>query len=88
MKKQITGAEFDIAIIGAGVYGLPLAAFVKSLGKQAIQMSGATQILFGIKGKRWDSDLVVSKMYNDYWVRPLAVETPPQIQKVEGGSYW
>lgn len=88
MKKQIAEADFDVAIIGAGAYGLPLAAYVKSLGKQAVQMSGATQILFGIKGKRWDTHPVISKMYNDYWVRPLAEETPPQIQKVEGGSYW
>ncbi len=88
MKGQIAEADFDVAIIGAGAYGLPLAAFVKSLGKQAIQMSGATQILFGIKGKRWDTHPVISKMYNENWVRPLAEETPPQIQKVEGGSYW
>lgn len=88
MKEQIGETDFDVAIIGAGAYGLPLAAYVKSLGKQVIQMSGATQILFGIKGKRWDLHPIISKMYNDYWVRPLDEETPPQIQKVEGGSYW
>ena len=88
MKREISQADFDIAIIGAGAYGLPLAAYVKSLGKQAVQMSGATQILFGIKGKRWDAHSVISKFYNDAWVRPLQSETPPEIKKVEGGSYW
>lgn len=88
MKKQIAGADFDVAIIGAGAYGLPLAAYVKSLGKQAIQMSGATQILFGIKGKRWDTHTVISKFYNTAWVRPSEDEKPPQTEKVEGGSYW
>lgn len=88
MKCEISQAEFDIAIIGAGAYGLPLAEYVKSLGKQAVQMSGATQILFGIKGKRWDEHPVISKFYNDAWVRPLQNETPPEIKKVEGGSYW
>lgn len=88
MKKQIDFCDFDVAIIGAGAYGLPLAAHVKSIGKQAIQMSGATQILFGIKGKRWDNHPVISKFYNESWVRPNSSETPLQKEKVEGGSYW
>jgi hypothetical protein len=88
MKHRIAEKEFDVAIIGAGAYGFPLAAYVKSLGKQAIQMSGATQILFGIRGKRWDEHPLISKFYNDSWVRPLKSETPPEIKKVEGGSYW
>ncbi|MCD7824193.1 MAG: hypothetical protein LUG86_09320 [Oscillospiraceae bacterium] len=88
MKKQIDQVDFDVAIIGAGAYGLPLAAYCKQKGSQAIQMSGATQILFGIKGKRWDSHPFISSLYNEYWVRPNESETPPQKQKVEGGSYW
>lgn len=88
MKCAISQADFDDAIIGAGAYGLPLASYVKTMGKQAIQMSGATQILFGIKGKRWDDHPIVSRFYNDSWVRPLKDETPPEISKVEGGSYW
>lgn len=88
MKCEISQADFDIAIIGAGAYGLPLSAYIKSLRKQAVQMSGATQILFGIKGKRWDEHPVISKFYNDAWVRPLQSETPPETKKVEGGSYW
>lgn len=88
MKKEINKLEFDVAIIGAGAYGLPLAAYVKSLGKKAIQMAGSTQILFGVKGKRWDKHPVISCFYNDYWIRASSKETPPQINKVEGGSYW
>lgn len=88
MKSEIEKVDFDVAIIGAGAYGLPLTAYCKSLGKKAIQMSGATQILFGIKGKRWDSHPVISTFYNEYWVRPSSAETPPLIDRVEGGSYW
>ena len=88
MQNQISECDFDVAIIGAGAYGLPLAAYCKKIGKQAIQMSGATQLLFGIKGKRWDEHPVISKMYNKYWTRPDAKETPTQMAKVEGGSYW
>lgn len=88
MQDQISQVDFDVAIIGAGAYGLPLAAYCKRIGKQAIQMSGATQLLFGIKGKRWDDHPVISKFYNDAWVRPNSNETPIQKVKVEGGSYW
>lgn len=88
MKREISAKDFDVAIIGAGAYGLPLAAYCKAIGKQAIQMAGATQILFGIKGKRWDNHPVISRFYNNAWVRPLQSETPPERKKVEGGSYW
>lgn len=88
MKKQILICNFDVAIIGAGAYGLPLAAWVKTIGKIGIQMAGATQILFGIKGKRWDNHSVISKLYNDAWVRPSKDETPRGNSLVEGGSYW
>lgn len=88
MKAQIKEADFDVAIIGAGAYGLPLASYIKELGKIAIQMSGCTQILFGIKGKRWEQIPEVSRLFNEYWVRPTGNETPKKSEKVEGGSYW
>ncbi len=88
MEEQIHAADFDVAIIGAGAYGLPLALYCKKEGKKAIQMSGATQILFGIKGKRWDMHPVISSYYNEAWVRPNLLETPKDNEKVEGGSYW
>lgn len=87
-KEQISEQDFDIALIGAGAYGLPLGAHVKSLGKHAIQMGGSLQILFGIKGKRWDQHPQISKLYNEHWVRPGANERPKTYQQVEGGCYW
>ena len=88
MCDAISRLDFDVAIIGAGAYSLPLAAFIKTMGKQGIQMSGATQILFGIKGRRWDDHPYISKLYNDYWVRPAPSEIPSNFTKLEGGSYW
>ena len=32
-----------------------LAAHVKRLGKRAVHLRGATQILFSIKGKHWEA---------------------------------
>jgi hypothetical protein len=88
MKKQIDGITFDVAIIGCGAYGFPLAAHVKRKGKIAIHMGGATQILFGIKGKRWEEMEFFRNMFNEHWVRALQEETPENSQSVEGGCYW
>lgn len=57
MKQEITSKSFDICIIGCGAYGFHLAAHVKRIGKQAIHMGGATQLLFGIKGNRWENPM-------------------------------
>lgn len=54
MKTKISDIDFDIALIGAGAYGMFLGAHCKVLGKKAIHMGGALQLLFGIKGSRWD----------------------------------
>lgn len=91
MKSQIMQIDFDICIVGAGAYGLPLASFVKSLGKKAIHMGGGTQLLFGIKGKRWEQDYenpCYRNMFNDYWTYPSTNEKPAVADKVEGGCYW
>lgn len=88
MKEQIAKIDFDIAILGCGAYGLPLATYIKSIGRQAIHMGGSSQILFGIKGKRWDQHPIVSRMYNEYWTRPLDEEKARGADKVEGGTYW
>jgi len=89
MKNEIIRKEFDIAIIGCGAYGFPLASFIKEQGKKSIHLGGATQILFGIKGGRWDeNDFFISKLYNEYWIRPSKEETPSNYKKVENGCYW
>jgi hypothetical protein len=89
MKSQIKEEDFDIAIIGAGAYGMPLAAYVKDIGKKAIHMGGATQVLFGIKGQRWDSqEWFANYLYNENWVRPSSNEIPDGAKKVENGCYW
>ena len=88
MQRQMDGIEFDVALIGAGAYGLPLAAHAKLQGKQAIHMGGALQLLFGIQGARWDDRPEVNCFYNEHWVRPLPEETPVQSGRVEEGCYW
>lgn len=86
MKEEIKEQDFDVALVGAGAYGTPLCAYIKSLGKQAIQTGGATPLLFGIIGKRWENREYVKKHINDYWIRPF--EKPQGYDEVEKGCYW
>lgn len=98
MESEIDKKDYDICLIGCGAYGFPLAAYVKRHGKQAIHLGGALQLLFGIKGKRWEvEDYAINwelpkdaytSLFNEYWVRPSKSETPLIASDVEGGCYW
>ena len=95
MKKDIDMINFDIAVVGCGAYGLPLAAHIKRTGRKSVHMGGVTQILFGIRGARWEKPVPTMCKYgyypdlmNEYWVRPGDDEKPKTANKVEGGCYW
>lgn len=103
IEGQISAIDFDICILGCGAYGLPLAAHVKRMGKKSFHIGGGLQLLFGIKGKRWDdpnygvaefkmyTDLMKNSycsLYNENWVRPLAEDTPKSINLLDGAIYW
>lgn len=99
MKKEVEREDFDICLIGCGAYGFPLAAHVKRIGKQAIHLGGALQLLFGIKGNRWEDPNYgvkewgipygsYSNLINDFWVKPLLKDTPKNAKQVEGACYW
>ena len=93
MKNEIAKRDFDLLIVGCGAYGLPLAAFGKSLGKKAIHLGGGAQLLFGIKGKRWEknyhgNDTRFADLFNEHWVYPNENEKPKNAKNVEGGCYW
>lgn len=96
MKREILSIDFDIALLGCGAYGFPLAAELKKEGKQAVHMGGVLQILFGIMGKRWDGTRNggsfhiredIAKYYNDSWTYPIEGK-PKEASKVEYGPYW
>lgn len=90
MYEEAMKIDFDIALIGCGAYGQPLACMLKKAGKQAIHIGGATQIMFGIIGRRWElNSKEVSSLFNEHWIRPSAEETPQNKEKNEfGGAYW
>lgn len=88
MKQEISYRDFEIAIIGCGAYGFPLASFVKKMGKKAIHIGGATQLLFGIKGSRWEERPFYQNLFNEHWIKPLAADYPEGYKRVENGCYW
>lgn len=97
MESEVNKINFDVSIIGCGAYGLPLAAHIKRLGKKALHLGGGTQLLFGIRGKRWEDPHYFEKivgygayvnLFNDYWIRPNSNERPKNAEIVEGACYW
>ena len=94
MEDQIDKIDYDVCLIGCGAYGFLLAAHCKMKGKKAVHLGGALQLLFGIKGKRWEDPNYgfAGKNYlsfmNEYWVRPSKEETPTLSNSVEGSCYW
>lgn len=91
MYNEAMKEDFDVAIIGCGAYGFPLAAKIKQAGKIAIHMGGVTQLLFGIKGRRWETEYkgdYPAMMNNPAWVRPSEEDRPKGFETIEGGCYW
>ena len=100
MKDEIDKRDYDIALIGCGAYGFPLAAHVKRTGKKAVHLGGALQLLFGIKGKRWINpyygkvflpflkENYYNNLMNEFWVYPSESERPSNAANVEGACYW
>jgi len=85
-KAKIAALDFDLAIIGAGAYGLPLGAFVKRMNRVAIHLGGPTQLLFGIRGSRWEKNDEYRALIRPSWTYPSDAETPVFYR--EQGGYW
>ena len=90
VQAQMDALEYDVAIVGVGIHSLPLVAHAKRKGRKAIHLGGATQLLLGIRGGRWDTMDEFQPLFNEYWVRPDSGkgEKPAQFETVEKGCYW
>jgi hypothetical protein len=88
INNQISSINFDVALIGTGASSLPIAAYCKKLGKQAIHLGGSLQVLFGITGTRWEKKPIIKNFENEHWTKVLPQETPPFFQNNENGCYW
>ncbi len=87
LSDEMSKRDFDVAIVGAGSYGLPLCQTIAASGRPAVHLAGSTQLLFGIAGKRWFSGHTVSPFIDDTWTTPVPEDVLPGVEKIEGGSY-
>ena len=93
MEEAMDRHDYDVCMIGCGAYGFPLAAHAKRRGRKAVHLGGSLQLLFGIRGRRWESpqyspDYDYSRLMNEHWVRPADEERPRDAGQVEGACYW
>ena len=88
LQRQVAALTFDVALLGCGAYGLPLAAAIAESGRVAVHVGGALQLLFGIRGRRWEASPRFELLMNSSWVRPSREETPAGADQVDGRCYW
>ena len=88
LVQEVVESKASIALIGCGGLGMVLAAELKKKGIIAIVVGGAIQVLFGIKGMRWQTHSVISHFWNDAWVWPKESETPRGASLIENACYW
>jgi hypothetical protein len=82
ITAEIARRRFDVALIAAGGLSVPLASFVKSLGKVGVSLGGHLQILFGIRGERWRQPKWEARYVNSAWI-----DFPPEYRLEPGESY-
>jgi hypothetical protein len=85
---DLQSRSFDVLLVGGGAFSLPLVVAARDMGKIGIHLGGSTQVLFGVRGGRWDRHPVISAFFNRHWTRPSPAETPRNHQQVEAGAYW
>lgn len=88
MKLGMESFDFDVCLIAAGAWSLPLAAHAKSLGKIGIHLGGALQLLFGITGNRWEKYGALEGIKNEHWCFPHEADTPDSFDGTEDAAYW
>lgn len=91
LYEEIMKHEFDIAILACGSFAINLAPMIKRAGKQAIQYGGELQMMFGIRGARWDDSPFFKKYYNDSWIRVSKEQVGISMQNansLDDGCYW
>ena len=86
--------DFDVAVIAAGGYAMPLAHYVRSAKNASVVVGGGTtQLWFGIMGHRWSPHF---RKWPPGWIYPLQEDMPAGFDLVDdhgnksgkAGPYW
>lgn len=89
IKDEIAKKDFDIALIAAAGLSIPIASFVKNIGKIGIDLGGHLQFVFGVIGKRWREKEDIRKMYfNESWIDMPKKYRPNAKGVCDNGAYW
>lgn len=83
MIDDVSKLDFDVALVGCGVYGVPLSVHVKRMGKVAIHTGGSTQLVFGIRARAYD----FWNVYNENWIHALPEDVPLNMGLIENGRF-
>ena len=85
---EVLALQAEIALIGCGGLGMVIGGRLRDKGVSVMLLGGAVQVLFGVKGRRWEKHDIISLYWNDAWVWPADAETPRAATLVERGCYW
>jgi len=90
LKERMNELEFDVALLGCGLYANPLGFHAKCLGKKAIYMGGALQVYFGVLGNRYRKVHHRVPLRKNLCIQPRT--PPPNTFRIEGReaiqAYW
>lgn len=88
MFDKIVKIEPDLVLLSCGSYSVPLSGMLKTLEISNIVMGGSLQLLFGLRGSRWEKRDDYITYFNPFWIRPKSVEKPLGAELIEEGCYW
>lgn len=85
--------DFDIALIGAGCFSIPICNYIKvEKNKSAFHLGGGLQMMFGVYGNRWfqngNPNDFFKEYINEHWIRPSGDEVPQGYKQQENGAYF
>jgi len=89
--EEIKKADFDVAVLGCGVYGHMLTHLIHTeLKKDAVYIGGCVTNVFGILSSR-EKDVGMGKdvQLNEFWMLTIPDKyKPPNYKNIENGCYW
>jgi hypothetical protein len=89
IKSEINKKDFDIALIAAAGLAIPIASYIKNIGKIAISLGGILQILFGVIGGRWrNHEFWQNNYFNSWWIDMPDKYRPKETDVCDIGAYW
>lgn len=92
ITAEIEQRSFDIALIGAGGLAIPIASFIKNMGKLGLDLGGHLQIVFGVIGQKWRNlPDWQQNYYNEWWIDMPAAYKPEEdacFEYGQPGAFW